>query len=187
MVETLEQVVQKTKQGQSSIVKTVSQALDKAKLCEKLNIFTEVFEQTAKTQADDLEAKLQNGQDVGKLAGTVFVVKDNFLYKDTKTTAAAPFLMDFVAPYTATCLQKLLAEDAILIGKTNLDAFAHGTSTENSCFGPTKNPHDPQLTPGGSSGGSAAAVAAEICPFSLGTDTGGSVRLPASFLRGFWL
>ena len=181
----LEQIASQTKAGRLKPTETVKTALARVKACESLNIFTEVLADSALEQARRLEAKLAAGEPGGKLAGVVFCVKDNFLYRGTTTTAAAPFLLDFRAPYTATCLEKLLAEDAILLGKTNLDAFAHGTSTENSYFGPTKNPYDPTLAPGGSSGGSAAAVAADICPFALGTDTGGSVRLPASFCGVF--
>ena len=181
----MEQIAAGIKAGRIRPTSEVEKALARAEKSKHLNIFTEVLAQPALEQARILEDKLAKGEEVGKLAGVVFCVKDNFLQKDTKTTAAAPFLADFIAPYTATCLQKLLDEDAILLGKTNLDSFAHGTSTENSCFGPTKNPRDEKLTPGGSSGGSAAAVAAGICPFSLGTDTGGSVRLPASFCGVF--
>ena len=183
----LQEIVSQVKSGQIDPRESVETALRKARDSARLNIFTEIFEEPARRQAALLADKVKNKQPTGRLAGAVFATKDNFLYAGTRTTAAAPFLKDFVAPYSATCLQKLLDEDAILLGKTNLDAFAHGTSTENSCFGPTLNPHDASLTPGGSSGGSAAAVAAEICPFALGTDTGGSVRLPASFcgLVGF--
>ena len=185
MNEGLEQIIAKIKDGRTTPTAEVEKALEKIGKFNHLNIFTEVLSQQALEQAGILEDKLKKGERVGKLAGVVFCVKDNFLYKDTKTTAAAPFLLDFLAPYTATCLQKILDEDAILVGKTNLDAFAHGTSTENSYFGPTKNPVAEGLTPGGSSGGSAAAVAAGICSFGLGTDTGGSVRLPASFCGVF--
>ena len=149
-----------------------------------LNIFTEVLA-SAEEKAAVIDRRRQAGESLGRLAGVPFAVKDNFLVADAKTTAAAPILDSFVAPYTGTCVQRLLDEDAVLIGKTNLDAFAHGTTTENSCFGPTKNPTDPSQVAGGSSGGSAAAVAAGTCSFALGTDTGGSVRLPASFCGVF--
>ena len=183
----LQEVVAQTKSGQISVSQRLKEAFLKIEQTANLNIFTEVFTQSAEAQAQALEAKLKKRQKLGRLAGLIFSVKDNFLYKGTKTTAAAPFLQNFIAPYTASCLDKLLAEDAILLGKTNLDAFAHGTSTENSCFGATKNPHDLDRTAGGSSGGSAAAVATSVTDFALGTDTGGSVRLPASFcgITGF--
>lgn len=117
----------------------------------------------------------------GRLAGIPFIAKDNFLTAHTKTTAASNILGNYRAPYQSTAVAKLEAEGAIMIAKANLDAFAHGSSTENSDFGPTKNPHSPNHVPGGSSGGSAAAVALGLCGFALGTDTGGSIRLPASF------
>ena len=185
MIGNLQEIVSQVKLGRLSPLQMTRDSLAKAAASESLNIFTEIYENEALSTARALEERLKAGQAAGKLAGVVFCVKDNFLFQGHKTTAAAPFLRDFVAPYSATCLNKLLNEDAILIGKTNLDAFAHGTSTENSCFGPSRNPKDPDLTPGGSSGGSAAAVAAEICPFALGTDTGGSVRLPAAFCGVF--
>ena len=168
--------------GQQTAVELVEEALelagsDKAR---DLNIFTEVLFD-ASQKAAEIDRRRQAGEPLGRLAGIPFAVKDNFLVGQTKTTAAAPILDNFVAPYTGTCVQRLLDEDAVLIGKTNLDAFAHGTTTENSAFGPTKNPANPAWVAGGSSGGSAAAVAAGVCPFALGTDTGGSVRLPASF------
>ena len=118
----------------------------------------------------------------GRLAGVPFIAKDNFLTLGGKTTAASNILRPFEAPYQATAIEKLEAEGAICVAKANLDAFAHGSSTENSDWFVTKNPHDKTRVPGGSSGGSAAAVMLDMAPFALGTDTGGSVRLPASFV-----
>jgi aspartyl-tRNA(Asn)/glutamyl-tRNA(Gln) amidotransferase subunit A len=117
----------------------------------------------------------------GKLAGVPFIAKDNFLTFGGKTTAASNILKPFEAPYQASAIEKLEAEGAICVAKANLDAFAHGSSTENSDFFTTKNPHDKTRVPGGSSGGSAASVMLDIAPFALGTDTGGSIRLPAAF------
>jgi len=118
---------------------------------------------------------------IGRLAGVPFVAKDNFLTIGSPTTAASKILEDFSAPFQATAIEKLEAEGAICIGKANLDAFAHGSSTENSAFGVTKNAIDTNRVAGGSSGGSAVAIALDIAPFALGTDTGGSIRQPASF------
>jgi aspartyl-tRNA(Asn)/glutamyl-tRNA(Gln) amidotransferase subunit A len=118
---------------------------------------------------------------IGRLAGVPFIAKDNFLTFGGKTTAASNILKPFEAPYQSTAIERLEAEGAICIAKANLDAFAHGSSTENSDWFVTKNPHDKTRVPGGSSGGSAVSVALGLAPFALGTDTGGSVRLPASF------
>lgn len=118
----------------------------------------------------------------GRLAGVPFIAKDNFLTLGGKSTAASNILRPFEAPYQSTAIQRLEAEGAICVAKANLDAFAHGSSTENSDWFVTKNPHDKTRVPGGSSGGSAAAVVLDMVPFALGTDTGGSIRLPASFV-----
>lgn len=132
-------------------------------------------------RAVEIDAKIKKGSNAGRLAGVPFIAKDNFLVFGADTTAASNILKGFDAPYQATAIEKLESEGAICVAKANLDAFAHGSSTENSDFFPTKNPHDPNKVPGGSSGGSAAAVALQLAPFALGTDTGGSIRLPASF------
>lgn len=124
---------------------------------------------------------IDNGEKTGRLAGVPFIAKDNFLVFGAETTAASNILKGFTAPYQSTAIEKLEAEGAICVAKANLDAFAHGSSTENSDFFTTKNPHDQTRVPGGSSGGSAAAVMLDLAPFALGTDTGGSIRLPASF------
>ncbi len=135
----------------------------------------------ARARAKEIDAKIANGEPVGKLAGVPFIAKDNFLVFGAETTAASNILKGFEAPYQSSVIEKLEAEGAICVAKANLDAFAHGSSTENSDFMVTKNPHDMDRVPGGSSGGSAAAVVLEMAPFALGTDTGGSIRLPASF------
>lgn len=145
------------------------------------NVVISSNKQKALLQADQIDKARQEGKDVGRLAGIPFIAKDNFLTFGSKTTAASHMLEPFEAPYQATAIAKLEAEGAILIAKANLDAFAHGSSTENSYYSATKNPHDTAKVPGGSSGGSAAAVALDIVPFALGTDTGGSIRLPASY------
>jgi aspartyl-tRNA(Asn)/glutamyl-tRNA(Gln) amidotransferase subunit A len=126
-------------------------------------------------------AKQTDAEPKGRLAGVPFIAKDNFLVYGAETTAASNILQGFTAPYQSTAVERLEAEGAICVAKANLDAFAHGSSTENSDFFTTKNPHDQTRFPGGSSGGSAAAVMLDMAPFALGTDTGGSVRLPASF------
>lgn len=135
----------------------------------------------ARERAAAIDAAVRNGQNPGRLAGVPFIAKDNFLTFGSETTAASNILKGFAAPYQATAVERLEAEGAICVAKANLDAFAHGSSTENSDFMITKNPHDKTRVPGGSSGGSAAAVMLDLAPFALGTDTGGSIRLPASF------
>ena len=138
-------------------------------------------EERALLRADEIDARIKNGETVGRLAGVPFVAKDNFLAFGAPTTAASKMLENFDAPLQATAVEKLEAEGAICIGKANLDAFAHGGSTENSAFGPTKNAVDQSKVAGGSSGGSAVVTALDVVPFALGTDTGGSIRQPASF------
>jgi aspartyl-tRNA(Asn)/glutamyl-tRNA(Gln) amidotransferase subunit A len=155
----------------------VEEALQKARANEDFHALLSLTEERALERADLID----KGEVTGRLAGIPFIAKDNFLTLGGTTTAASKFLENFEAPLQATAIQKLEAEGAICIGKANLDAFAHGGSTENSAYGPTKNAVDTTRVAGGSSGGSAVAVALDIVPFTLGTDTGGSIRQPASF------
>jgi aspartyl-tRNA(Asn)/glutamyl-tRNA(Gln) amidotransferase subunit A len=167
--------------GKVSARSLVEQALSRADEKKQFNAIISTVRDRALQRADEIDQKIKDGQKVGRLAGVPFIAKDNFLAFGANTTAASNILKNFEAPYQATAIEKLEAEGAILVAKANLDAFAHGGSTENSDFGPTKNPHDAERVPGGSSGGSAASVALDIVPFALGTDTGGSIRQPASF------
>jgi aspartyl-tRNA(Asn)/glutamyl-tRNA(Gln) amidotransferase subunit A len=138
-------------------------------------------EERARERAKLIDDTVVKGGEAGRLAGVPFIAKDNFLVFGADTTAASNILKGFEAPYQATAIEKLEAEGAICVAKANLDAFAHGASTENSDFFTTRNPYDITRVPGGSSGGSAAVVALELAPFALGTDTGGSIRQPSSF------
>lgn len=159
----------------------VKDALSKAKHFADYNIFTYLNEENAIKKAREIDEKIAKGEKVGKLAGVPYALKDNFLTPEGETTASAHILQSFTSPITATAVAKLETEGAIMIGRTNLDAFAHGSSTENSYFGPTLNAYDKERVAGGSSGGSAVAVALDIVEFATGTDTGGSIRQPASF------
>lgn len=161
----------------ASARENVERAIAKARASESFNALISISEERALARAD----KVDSGKITGRLAGVPFIAKDNFLTIGDNTTAASDFLKDFKSPLQATAVEKLEAEGAICIGKANLDAFAHGGSTENSAFGPTKNAIDETRVAGGSSGGSAVVVALDIVPFALGTDTGGSIRQPASF------
>ena len=165
----------------TTATKLVKEALEKAKKYEKYNIFTFLNEEGALKKAAEIDAKIARGEKVGRLAGVPYALKDNFLSPEGQTTASAHILEGLTSPVTATSVEKLEEEGAIMIGRTNLDAFAHGSSTENSYFGPTHNAEDFERVPGGSSGGSAVAVALDIVEFATGTDTGGSIRQPASF------
>ena len=147
----------------------------------QIGAFLKVFDEKIIRQAEQLDKKRAANQPLGKLAGIPIAIKDNILVKDEIATCGSKFLTNYRAPYQSTVVDLLLAEDALLIGKTNLDEFAMGSSTENSALQKTRNPWNLNCTPGGSSGGSAAAVAGRLCPLGLGSDTGGSVRLPASF------
>jgi aspartyl-tRNA(Asn)/glutamyl-tRNA(Gln) amidotransferase subunit A len=151
-----------------------------------LNAFLEVFEDEALLRADETDEKLKNGT-AGKLAGLVIALKDNICYKGHKISASSKILEGFTSLYSSTVVERLLQQDAIIIGRTNCDEFAMGSSNENSAFGTVKNAFDQERVPGGSSGGSAVAVQADFCLASLGSDTGGSIRQPASFtgLVGF--
>lgn len=159
----------------------VKDALTKAKALSEYHIFTFLNEEGALKKAAEIDARIARGEEVGRLAGVPYALKDNFMSPEGETTASAHILEGTVSPITATAVEKLEAEGAIMIGRTNLDAFAHGSSTENSYFGPTLNAYDKTRVAGGSSGGSAVAVALDIVEFATGTDTGGSIRQPASF------
>jgi aspartyl-tRNA(Asn)/glutamyl-tRNA(Gln) amidotransferase subunit A len=145
-----------------------------------LNAFLSVYEEEALSRASEIDRKIKDGT-AGKLAGMVVGLKDVLCYKEHPLQAGSKILDGFVSQFTATAVQRLLDEDAIIIGRQNCDEFAMGSSNENSAFGPVLNPIDPTRVPGGSSGGSAVAVAADMCQVSLGSDTGGSVRQPAAF------
>ncbi len=160
-----------------SAVENVRAALARAKEVEAYNALLSLTEERALERAELVD----RGEITGRLAGVPFAVKDNFLAFGAPSTAASKMLENFNAPLQATAVEKLEAEGAICIGKANLDAFAHGGSTENSAFGPTKNAIDQTRVAGGSSGGSAVVTALDVVPFALGTDTGGSIRQPASF------
>ena len=166
-------------------VDLVRAALDKAKEYEDYHCFISMNEARALERAREIDEKIAKGEKVGRLAGVPYALKDNYLSPEGVTTAAARMLDNFPSPITATAVAKLEAEGAIMIGRTNLDAYAHGSSTENSYFGPTHNAHDMSRVAGGSSGGSAVSVALDIVPFALGSDTGGSIRQPASY-NGVW-
>lgn len=174
-------IVERVKTQQVSVRSVIEAALSKAKEVEQYHALLSVTEKRALERADDIDARIAAGEPVGELAGVPFVAKDNFLAFGAPTTAASKMLQNFDAPLQATAIEKLEAAGAICIGKANLDAFAHGGSTENSAFGPTKNAADQTKVAGGSSGGSAVVTALDVVPFALGTDTGGSIRQPASF------
>lgn len=175
---TIAQCIDEVKKTSARAV--VQAALERAKN-DPHHALLAIIEERALMRADQIDAQLKAGKEAGILAGVPFIAKDNMLTFDSTTTAAAELLANFRAPFQAECIERLEAAGAICIGKSNLDAFAHGASTENSAFGPTTNPHDPSRVAGGSSGGSAAAVALDIVPFALGSDTGGSIRQPASY------
>ena len=158
----------------------VNYYLDRIKKHENLNIYVEVFSKEALSRAKEIDKKIESGI-AGRLAGMVVAIKDNLCYKDHQVSASSKMLSGFESLYSATAIDRLLNEDAIIIGRVNCDEFAMGSANESSIYGPTKNPHNINAVPGGSSGGSAAAVAADLCQVALGSDTGGSIRQPAAF------
>ena len=169
------------KNNETNCVSAVKYYLEKIAQHKELNAFVEVYETEAIQKAIELDAKRKSDEKIKKLHGVVIALKDVICYKDHHVTAASGILKDFTAIYNSTAVQLLLDEDAIIIGSCNCDEFAMGSSNEHSVYGSVSNAIDTSLVPGGSSGGSAVAVQADMCMLSLGSDTGGSVRQPADF------
>lgn len=179
---TLRQLRDKIAAGEIKSAAAVEKIFDSIdKYDKEVQAFITTFKEQALRKARQVDEKIARGEKVGSLAGVPVSIKDNMCYEMGETTCASNILKNFKAPYNATAVQKLIDEDAVIVGKCNLDEFAMGSSTENSGLKKTRNPWDTQKVPGGSSGGSAASVAAQMCMGSLGSDTGGSIRQPASF------
>ena len=173
--------------GKTSATTLVEKSLNIIEEKKQYNAIITTLADNARARAKLIDKQVRNGKNPGPLAGVPFIAKDNFLVYGSDTTAASNILKGFKPPYQATAINRLESAGAICVAKANLDAFAHGASTENSDYFVTKNPYDRTRVPGGSSGGSAAAVALGMAPFALGTDTGGSIRQPASFCGVFGL
>jgi aspartyl-tRNA(Asn)/glutamyl-tRNA(Gln) amidotransferase subunit A len=166
--------------GSISCAQIITDYLKKIEQKKHLNVFLEVYSAEAKAQAERIDSKIKNGT-AGKLAGMVVGLKDVICHKDHRLQSASKILDGFISQFNGTAVERLLKEDAIIIGRQNCDEFAMGSSNENSAFGPTLNAANHSKVPGGSSGASAVAIQANLCLISLGSDTGGSVRQPASF------
>ena len=179
---TICEIVQKVKDGSLTAEAVTREALDViARKNPEINAFVEVFGEEALERARAVDQKRARGEKLGPLAGVPVGIKDNIMYAGHKTTCCSRMLADYTASYNACVVDKLLAADAVIVGRTNMDEFAMGSTNQTSVYGPAKNPVDTSRVPGGSSGGSAAAVASGMVPLALGTDTGGSVRQPAGF------
>jgi aspartyl-tRNA(Asn)/glutamyl-tRNA(Gln) amidotransferase subunit A len=166
--------------GKISCVSLLNETLKAIADKKHLNIYLEVFEKSALEKAKQVDEKIKT-KTAGKLAGVIVALKDNICYKGHKVSASSKILEGFESLYSSTVVERLLAEDAIIVGRTNCDEFAMGSSNENSAYGNVKNPLNENYVPGGSSGGAAAAVAGNLCHVAFGSDTGGSIRQPASF------
>lgn len=177
---TIAQLQNDLRSGHVSSKSITEQLISKIETAKHLNSYLEIFSESALKQATIVDEKIKNNT-AGKLAGVVVALKDNICYKGHKVSASSKILEGFESLYSATVVEKLIAEDAVIIGRCNCDEFAMGSSNENSAFGNVLNPLNEKFVPGGSSGGSAAAVAAGLCHVALGSDTGGSIRQPASF------
>ena len=178
---TIRQVQADLFSGKLNCESLVNSYLAKIETQKHLNAYLEVYADGALERARELDKKLKNGGTTGKLFGLVIAIKDNICYKGHKVSAGSKILEGFTSLFDSTVVERLLAEDAIIIGRTNCDEFAMGSSNENSAYGPVLNAADNSRVPGGSSGGSAVAVQADLCQASLGSDTGGSIRQPAAF------
>lgn len=179
---TAQSIREKYATGELKVTEVVKAYLDRIKSeDENIKAYITVCEEEALQEAERIQTMYDNGEELGALAGIPIAIKDNICTKGIKTTCASKMLENFVSPYDATVIKKLKEENAIILGKLNMDEFAMGGSTENSAFFKTKNPCNLNKVPGGSSGGSAASVKANLAPISLGSDTGGSIRQPASY------
>ncbi len=182
MLDSASELLRLQADGEASAVEIATKALDAIEASEpSINAFTHIDRERAMAMAEAVDAKRKAGQKLGPLAGVPIAVKDVLCTKDMPTTCSSNMLRNFNPPYDATVIEKLRDADAVIVGKTNMDEFAMGASTETSAFGVTRNPWDTDRTPGGSSGGAAACVASGNVPLSLGTDTGGSIRQPSAF------
>lgn len=182
----LKEIQKEISESKISLPQLVDYYLSKIDEHKNLNAILEVFSDEAKLKASEIQVKIE-AKSAGKLAGMVIAIKDNIVYKDHASSASSKILSGFKSLYSSTVVERLLAEDAIIIARTNCDEFAMGASNENSAFGPVLNALDHTRVPGGSSGGSAVAVQADMCLLSLGSDTGGSIRQPAAFTGTYGL